>query len=1228
MTLRSATIAMWATLVALLVVFALLPCPASAQGVTTQCIVNVAAQGTSDAITSAALPCGTTTNLVLLTAAAANTTSTPTYAPLGSPPLVIIRPDGSLLNPGDISKSGYVVLLSSTGTNWVLLNPASSVTFAPLLSGNNTWTGTNTFIGAVTLPAGAAAQNGAVPHVATNTVLRATSTATYSVIETDGYYAAGDGGGARYYPSLSACSRNAGAGDGGSQVPASNGMCWLADFRGHAYAAQFGALPSASSATNATALNAWLALASGSIELDITCGTYNTSLGLVLPPVTNESVVGAGAKCVVFNYTGASTTANVFTAGSASAPTSGVTLQNLRVSASTSMTGTAGVGGTGFFLRNLSQSHVSNITGGDSDLDGAAKLYNGIVFAGAHTAYADGLSSFATNDELQIYATAFGGSDLWVTNSNFYFAGNNGVHIAGGFGGFYLDTTNIFRSTNNNVLVDEQLYAGSNLQIFIGPLVSNDGNFATTALLNLNDVGAGVGNVTVSGYMGGGATYGLNIQNWGTAGNVAKVAVNGAIILQDGTGVYVQDPYAAVAIDSATQVANNTVGIDASTPMTLIVASPQYLYNSTNYTANTGLGYGPPPSVQTTVQMMTLPSTYAATITRMGYSYTSSGSACTLHSGAGDHGSQVPTSDGKCWILKPTVGLVSLLLWDAKCDANGANDDDGQAINDALAWAATNSATIQFPYTACRSSQTVLQGSYANAVGVAYVPQLDYYLNYVGTTLAPYTGSGVVCDLIVTPCWWVHKTSGGYGHDGVQKISNLSIYRAPGFIATPSWPPTSGVIAKECIYDDSWWTTIDNVLCNGHSRGYHKYDNFTNGLITTVNNFSTCNISGEDVVDDGAAELKFPVGRLGCNSTITNNTQLTGTTATNGSVLTVTAITATSAAIYVGEYLFGTNVVAGTYISSFGTGTGGNGTYNLSASQPTALSGTLTAGSGNRISGHNAYWLITGNGAGPGSIYSNEVMENDSENPGCAIAWENNISQAPQATEYKWFNAHLEFTGQGWVSHYVFCTDGTLANISNLTYQGMTNSDFNSSAQFMNFGSTATFTGVIASNQVTASSVTGTIGIGTAITGGSIPSGTKILSFVSGVNGGAGVYNITAGAGSIGSEPMISGSFLSAWMMEGNYWQGFSTSGWNLNPNSPLYDFTSGGDVFANALVTIGMPAGSGVSFADAFANGLTLTGAPTNASICCTLRSGAFTNSESVTTTTNVLIPGHTVTH
>ena len=167
-----------------------------AQGVTAQCITNVAAQGTGDAITSGPLPCGTTTNMVIMTLAAPNASGTPTYQPIGSPALPITRANGAVLFPGDLA-TGSVALLTSTGSSWVLLNPASLA-------------------------------SGASVTVTNNSQLQAISTSAATTVTRMGFAAAGDSTQLVYAASGSACSLAAGVGDGGSQVPSADGKCWLA----------------------------------------------------------------------------------------------------------------------------------------------------------------------------------------------------------------------------------------------------------------------------------------------------------------------------------------------------------------------------------------------------------------------------------------------------------------------------------------------------------------------------------------------------------------------------------------------------------------------------------------------------------------------------------------------------------------------------------------------------------------------------------------------------------------------------------------------------------------------------------------------------------------------------------------------------------------------------------------------------------------------------------------
>ena len=67
----------------------------------------------------------------------------------------------------------------------------------------------------------------------------------------------------------------------------------------------------------------------------------------------------------------------------------------------------------------------------------------------------------------------------------------------------------------------------------------------------------------------------------------------------------------------------------------------------------------------------------------------------------------------------------------------------------------------------------------------------------------------------------------------------------------------------------------------------------------------------------------------------------TGVGSISGTLLTITSVSVGSLSI--GSVIFGTGILAGTYISSFGSGSGGTGTYNLNISQAVA-SNTITTG--------------------------------------------------------------------------------------------------------------------------------------------------------------------------------------------------------------------------------------------------------------------------------------------
>lgn len=152
-----------------------------------QCIANALASGTPDVITIPLLPCSTNTNLLLLTASGANTTTTPTLQQIGgTPALTIVKANGSPLAVGDIPSAGYIALLTSTGVNWVLMNPASggggsgSLTVTDgthTVAGTTTERFTNSMVGGTTPNATVAVPVGIMLSDGTHAVSAATAVA-------------------------------------------------------------------------------------------------------------------------------------------------------------------------------------------------------------------------------------------------------------------------------------------------------------------------------------------------------------------------------------------------------------------------------------------------------------------------------------------------------------------------------------------------------------------------------------------------------------------------------------------------------------------------------------------------------------------------------------------------------------------------------------------------------------------------------------------------------------------------------------------------------------------------------------------------------------------------------------------------------------------------------------------------------------------------------------------
>jgi len=110
----------------------------------TQCVSNAIAGGTVDNITIPLQPCGLSTNILILTAAGANTIAQPTLQMAGYPRQNIYTSTGTAPGIGIIPGAGATILLTSTGTAWKIVSGNASTTFSGVLTVPNGGTGVAT----------------------------------------------------------------------------------------------------------------------------------------------------------------------------------------------------------------------------------------------------------------------------------------------------------------------------------------------------------------------------------------------------------------------------------------------------------------------------------------------------------------------------------------------------------------------------------------------------------------------------------------------------------------------------------------------------------------------------------------------------------------------------------------------------------------------------------------------------------------------------------------------------------------------------------------------------------------------------------------------------------------------------------------------------------------------------------------------------------------------------
>ena len=203
------------------------------------------------------------------------------------------------------------------------------------------------------------------------------------------------------------------------------------------------------------------------------------------------------------------------------------------------------------------------------------------------------------------------------------------------------------------------------------------------------------------------------------------------------------------------------------------------------------------------------------------------------------------------------------------------------------------------------------------------------YVNgvYPNVTLTGGTGSGARATITVSGgiVISVTLTYGGIGYTALDSLTTANTNLG----GTGS---SFAVVASTVAASSGFQCTVFGV-----STGSVGSVTLTNdGSNYAVNDVLTA--SNEDI--GGINGVIGALGGVTAGNYYTNSTTASVTASISGTVMTVSAVT--SGALVVGQTIFGSGVTDNTTITSFGTGSGGVGTYNISTSQ-TVASTAITA---------------------------------------------------------------------------------------------------------------------------------------------------------------------------------------------------------------------------------------------------------------------------------------------
>lgn len=298
------------------------------------------------------------------------------------------------------------------------------------------------------------------------------------------------------------------------------------------------------STDDTTALNTWLTAISTTGKCGyLPAGTYKITAALTPITVGGWCISGAGQYASTIEYTGASTTANIFEVNcTVLSPCNNIGLSEFQVISTTTMTAGYGVDLVNVMYSNLRDIGLSQYTSGNQN------LYNGIAFAN---------SSWNTWVGGDVYVSHYGVSawgsssaqaaELSLDELRIVFPGDTALYLGGGFGGLYTGYVSV-EGGAVGLRVDTTITGTGNKQVFVSNRTVFDGQTSAGVVLNDTLTGSNISFLGWCGSTSGSAQGCLDIVNW--HGGYIQIGGGAQFLNNVASGILDEDASVNLRIDT------------------------------------------------------------------------------------------------------------------------------------------------------------------------------------------------------------------------------------------------------------------------------------------------------------------------------------------------------------------------------------------------------------------------------------------------------------------------------------------------------------------------------------------------------------------------------------------------------------------------------------------------------------------------------------------------------